>query len=256
MTVRLAGKRVFLTGGGGAIGRASALLFAAEGAAVAVVDIDADAAAETVRLIGADQGQAVALTADVSDEDQVASAVAAAVADLGGLDVLFNNAGIMPHQDRSLLDADLDLWRLIHGINLHGTVLCSKHAVPHLIKAGAGAVVNMGSFLADLGCTYPQDAYAVSKGAIASLTRSMAVQLGPRHIRVNALAPGPIATEHVEKFFADPEARRVRLARVPLGRFGAPEDAAQLACFLASDAASWLTGQVITLDGGISTNYL
>lgn len=253
---RFTGKRVFLTGGGGAIGRATALAFAAEGAHVAVVDISAESAQETVRQIEDRGGRAVALTADVSDEGQVESAVAAAVAELGGLDVLFNNAGIMPHQDKSVLDADLDLWRFIHGINLHGTVLCSKHAVPHIVAAGGGAVVNMGSFLADLGCTYPQDAYAASKGAIASLTRSMAVQLGPQQIRVNALAPGPIATEHVEKFFPDPEARRVRLARVPLGRFGTPEDAAHLACFLASDTAAWLTGQVVTLDGGISSNYL
>jgi NAD(P)-dependent dehydrogenase (short-subunit alcohol dehydrogenase family) len=114
----------------------------------------------------------------------------------------------------------------------------------------------MSSFLAVLGCSVPQDAYAASKGAVSSLTRSMAVQFGPQRIRVNALAPGPILTPHVEQFFPDPEARAVRLARVPLGRFGTPEDAAGLACFLASDAASWLTGQVVVLDGGISCNYL
>ena len=114
----------------------------------------------------------------------------------------------------------------------------------------------MSSFLAVIGCTYPQDAYAASKGAISSLTRSMAVQLGSKNIRVNALAPGPIMTAHVEKFFPDPKARQIRLDRVPLGRFGVPEDAAGLACFLASEAASWITGQIIVLDGGISSNYL
>jgi NAD(P)-dependent dehydrogenase (short-subunit alcohol dehydrogenase family) len=169
---------------------------------------------------------------------------------------VFNNAGIMPHQDRSVLDADLELWNLITSINLHGTAFCSKYAVPHIVAAGGGAVVNMSSFLAVLGGTYPQDAYAASKGAISALTRSMAVQLGPQLIRVNALAPGPIMTAHVEQFFPDPEARRVRLERVPLGRFGRPEDAAALACFLASDAASWITGQVVIVDGGISSNYL
>ena len=253
---RLDGKRAFVTGAGGALGRASCLAFAREGAAVAVVDVVPAAAAETVRLVRQGGGTAVQVQADVTDEGQVERAVAFAAEALGGLDILFNNAGIMPHQDISFLNADLDLWRTITGTNLHGTVLCSKHAVPHLIGAGGGAVVNMSSFLAHIGTRFPQDAYAASKGAISSLTTSMAVQLGPHGIRVNALAPGPILTAHVEQFFPDEQARRLRLARVPLGRFGTPEDAAELACFLASDAASWLTGQVVVLDGGISGNYL
>ena len=253
---RMDGKRAFVTGGGGALGRASALTFAREGAAVAVVDIVPEAAQETVRLVREAGGTAIAVTADVGDEGQVEAAVAIAADALGGLDTVFNNAGIMPHQDRSFLDADLDLWRTITSTNLHGTVLCSRHVVPLIVAAGGGAVVNMSSFLAVTGTTYPQDAYAASKGAISSLTTSMAVQLGPAGVRVNALAPGPILTAHVEQFFPDPEARRIRLARVPLARFGSPEDAAELACFLASDAASWLTGQVVVLDGGISCNYL
>jgi NAD(P)-dependent dehydrogenase (short-subunit alcohol dehydrogenase family) len=256
MSQQLAGKRAFITGGGGALGRASALAFAREGASLAVVDISADAAEETVRQVTEAGGRATAIVADVSDEAQVAASVTEAVDVLGGLDTLFNNAGIMPHQDGSVLDADLDLWRLIYSVNLQGTALCTKYAAPHIVSAGGGAVVNMSSFLAFLGCTYPQDAYAASKGAIAALTRSMAVQFGPQRIRVNALAPGPILTAHVEQFFPDEDARRVRLARVPLGRFGAPEDAAGLACFLASDSASWITGQVVVLDGGISCNYL
>jgi NAD(P)-dependent dehydrogenase (short-subunit alcohol dehydrogenase family) len=252
----LAGKRVFVTGAGGAIGRASSLAMAAQGAAVAVADIDGDAAGETVRLVREQGGTAVAITVDVREEAEVARGLATAADALGGLDTLFNNAGIMPHQDRSITGADLELWQTITAINLHGTVLCSKYAVPHIERAGGGAIVNMSSFLAVMGCSNPQDAYAASKGAIWSLTRSMAVQFGPRAIRVNALAPGPIATPHVEKFFAEPAERQRRLERVPLGRFGAPEDAAGLACFLASDAASWLTGQVIVLDGGISCHYL
>jgi NAD(P)-dependent dehydrogenase (short-subunit alcohol dehydrogenase family) len=254
--MQLAGKRAFVTGGGGALGRASSVLFAREGAAVAVVDISRDAAEQTAQIITDAGGHAIAIEADVRDEAQVEVAVTRAVDELGGLDTLFNNAGIMPHQDESFLDGDLDLWHQISAINLDGTMLCSKYAVPHIIEAGGGAVVNMSSFLAVLGTTYPQDGYAASKGAISSLTRSMAVQLGSKGVRVNGLAPGPIMTAHVEQFFPDPAARAIRLARVPLGRFGQPDDAAGLACFLASDAASWLTGQVIVLDGGISSNYL
>jgi NAD(P)-dependent dehydrogenase (short-subunit alcohol dehydrogenase family) len=254
--MQLEGKRAFVTGGGGALGRASSVLFAREGAAVAVIDINLAAAEETVRLISADGGRGIAIEADIREESQVELAVNHAIAKFGGLDTLFNNAGIMPHQDESFLDGDLELWHRISSINLDGTMLCSKHVVPHIVAAGGGAVVNMSSFLAVLGTTYPQDGYAASKGAISSLTKSMAVQLGSRGIRVNGLAPGPIMTAHVEKFFPDPAARAIRLERVPLGRFGQPEDAAGLACFLASDAASWLTGQVIVLDGGISSNYL
>jgi NAD(P)-dependent dehydrogenase (short-subunit alcohol dehydrogenase family) len=173
----------------------------------------------------------------------------------GYLDTLFNNAGIMPHQDESILDLDFELLTQIYGVNLGGTALCCKYAIPHIIQAGGGAVVNMGSFLAVMGCTKPQDAYSASKGAIIALTHSLAVQFGKYNIRVNALCPGPIETEHVKRFFADEEARKIRLDRIPLRRFGRPEDVAELALYLASDAASWLTGQAIVLDGGISCNY-
>ncbi len=254
--MQLRDKRVVVTGAGGALGRASSLRFAREGARVAVLDVDADAVEQTRALVAAEGADVVAVAVDVRDEPGVARAVETVVAAFGGLDVLFNNAGVMPHRDVSFLDADTDLWRTISDINLLGTVLLSKHGVPHLVEAGGGVVVNMGSFLSEIGCTVPQDAYAASKGAVRALTRSMAVQLGDRGVRVNALAPGPVLTAHVAAFFPDPEARRRRLERVPLGRFGTPEDVAGVACFLASDDSAWMTGQTLVLDGGISSTYI
>jgi NAD(P)-dependent dehydrogenase (short-subunit alcohol dehydrogenase family) len=252
---RMSGKVVFLTGGGGALGQTSAELFAQEGARVAIVDAVKDKAEETAQKIYANGGNAIALHTDITNENAVRIAVETTVQHWGRLDTLFNNAGIMPHQDESVLELDFDLLSQIYVVNLGGTALCCKHAIPRIIDTGGGAVVNMGSFLAVMGCTKPQDAYSASKGAIIALTHSLAVQLGKYNIRVNALCPGPIETEHVRYFFADEAARKVRLDRIPLGRFGRPEDVAELALFLASDAASWLTGQAIVLDGGISCNY-
>jgi NAD(P)-dependent dehydrogenase (short-subunit alcohol dehydrogenase family) len=252
---RLRGKVAFLTGGGGALGRATALRFAEEGARVAVVDAIGEAADETARQIATANGEGFAIAADIRTEAQVHDAVRQVIAKWGSIDTLVNNAGIMPHQDTSVLNANIELWQQIYDVNVQGTALCSKHVIPYIIAAGGGAVVNMSSFLAEMGCAMPQDGYAATKGAILALTRSLAVQLGPQHIRVNALCPGPIETPHVRQFFADDAARQVRLARVPLGRFGRPEDVAELVLFLASDAASWLTGQTIMLDGGISVNY-
>lgn len=252
---RMSGKVVFLTGGGGALGQVSAELFAYEGAHVAIVDAVKEKAEETAHRISANAGKAIALHVDITDEDAVRVAVETTIQHWGLLDTLFNNAGIMPHQDESIVDLDFELLTQIYAVNLGGTALCCRYVIPHIMNAGGGAVVNMGSFLAVMGCTKPQDAYSSSKGAIIALTHSLAVQFGKYNIRVNALCPGPIETEHVKRFFADEEARKVRLDRIPLGRFGRPEDVAELALFLASDAASWLTGQAIVLDGGISCNY-
>jgi NAD(P)-dependent dehydrogenase (short-subunit alcohol dehydrogenase family) len=252
---RMSGKVVFLTGGGGALGQVSAELFAQEGAYVTVIDAVKAKAEGTAHRIIANGGKAIALHTDITDESAVRVATGTTIQHWGHLDTLFNNAGIMPHQDESILDLDFELLTQIYAVNLGGTALCCKYVIPHIINTGGGAVVNMSSFLAVMGCTKPQDAYSSSKGAIVALTRSLAVQFGKYNIRVNALCPGPIETEHVKHFFADEEARKVRLDRIPLGRFGRPEDVAELALYLASDAASWLTGQSIVLDGGISCNY-
>jgi len=252
---RMSGKVVFLTGGGGALGQVSAELFAQEGACVTVIDAVKAKAEEIAHRIIANGGKAIALHTDISDESAVRVATGTTIQHWGHLDTLFNNAGIMPHRDESILDLDFELLTQIYAVNLGGTALCCKYVIPHLMNAGGGSVVNMGSFLAVMGCTKPQDAYSSSKGAIVALTRSLAVQFGKYNIRVNALCPGPIETEHVKRFFADEEARGVRLERIPLGRFGRPEDVAELALYLASNAASWLTGQAIVLDGGISCNY-
>jgi len=253
---RLQDKVVFLTGAGGVLGSASAALFAREGARIAAVDAVEETVRATVEAIEADGGEAIALVANVREANEVRWAVEKTVQQWGTMDVLFNNAGIMPHADESFLDLDRELWTTIYETNLCGTAFCSKYVVPHIIANGGGAVVNMGSFLEFMGCTTAQDAYAASKGAIAALTRSMAVQLGRHGIHVNALCPGPIETPHVRQFFPDEESRRIRLARIPMGRFGRPADVAELALYLASEGSSWMTGQTIPLDGGISVNYL
>jgi len=253
---RLQDKAVFLTGAGGVLGSASAALFAREGARIAAVDAVEETVRATVEAIEADGGEAIALVANVREADEVRWAVEKTVQQWGTMDVLFNNAGIMPHADESFLDLDRELWTTIYETNLCGTAFCSKYVVPHIIANGGGAVVNMVSFLEFMGCTTAQDAYAASKGAIAALTRSMAVQLGRHGIHVNALCPGPIETPHVRQFFPDEESRRIRLARIPMGRFGRPADVAELALYLASEGSSWMTGQTIPLDGGISVNYL
>ena len=250
------GRVIFLTGGGGVLGRASARLFAREGARVAVVDFMKETAEETAATVVSEGGEAFVVRADVTQEDEVRQAVAQTVGRWGGIDALFNNAGIMPHEDVSVLDMQDEVWSRVYATNVRGTALCCKHAIPHILDAGGGAVANMSSFVHAMGSTKPQDAYTASRGAVVSMTRSLAVQFGRRGVRVNALCPGPIDTEHVRKNFPDEAARQRRLDRIPLGRFGEPEDIAELALFLLSDAAAWITGQAILLDGGISCHYL
>lgn len=219
------------------------------------MDYVQEAALETVRQVTSEGGQAIALTADVASEMDVQRVIEETADRLGGIDILFPNAGIMPHQDHSVLGMDEALWDQMYRTNVLGTAFVCKYGIPHLMAQGGGSVITMSSFVAVMGCSNPQEGYGATKGAIVALTRSLAVQFGPKGIRVNAICPGPILTDHVHKFFPTEEEMNIRLSRIPMGRFGRPEDVAELALFLASDASPWLTGQAIVLDGGISINY-
>jgi NAD(P)-dependent dehydrogenase (short-subunit alcohol dehydrogenase family) len=216
-----------------------------------------ETADQTVVEIEREGREALALRADFTREEEVAEAVAATVGRWGGIDGLFNNAGIMPHEDVRVLDMENEVWSRVYATNVRGTALCSKHAIPRILDAGGGAVANMSSFVHVMGSTRPQDAYYIaSRGAVVSMSHSMAVQFGGRGVRVDALCPGPIETEHVGRNLPDEAARRRRLDRIPLGRFGEPNDVAGLALFLLSEEAGWITGQAILFDGGISCHYL
>jgi NAD(P)-dependent dehydrogenase (short-subunit alcohol dehydrogenase family) len=179
-----------------------------------------------------------------------------AVSTYGRLDVLYNNAGIMPEADHSVIDTDVDTWDTVMAVNLRGVFLGCKHAIPRMIEGGGGSIINIASFVALLGCTVPQDAYTASKGALLSLTRSLAVQFGPKGIRTNAICPGPVETPLLMDWLVkDEEAKRIRLARNPTGRFGKPEEIVHMAVYLASDESRWTNGASLVVDGGITVNY-
>jgi len=254
--VRLADKVCIITGAGGGMGRVAARMFAAEGAKVVVAEFSEPAGRETVRLVTEAGGIASYVQADVSRESSAKAMVQHAMDTYGRLDVLYNNAGVMPEADHSVVDTDADTWDLVMAVNVRGVFLACKYAIPRMVEAGSGSIINIASFVALLGCSVPQDAYTASKGAILSLTRSLAVQFAPKGIRTNAICPGPVETPLLMDWLVkDEEAKRIRLARNPTGRFGKPEEVVYMAMYLASDESRWTNGAQLVVDGGITVNY-
>ncbi|HKV43185.1 MAG TPA: glucose 1-dehydrogenase [bacterium] len=254
--MRLRDKVVLITGGASGMGRLAALTFAREGARVAAVDVSAAAGGGVAAEIAREGGEAHFVQADVGREHQVRAAVRETVDRFGRLDVLYNNAGIFPERDGSVVDLDEAVWDQVMTVNLKGIYLCCKHGIPELIRSGGGSIINVASFVALVGCTVPQDAYTASKGGVIALTKSLAVQFGPKRIRANAIAPGPIETPLLMSWLLNnPEAKKLRLDRIPMGRFGRPEDIVQMALYLASDESTWVNGSVMVVDGGITSNY-
>jgi len=254
--VRLADKVCIITGAGGGMGRVAARMFAAEGAKVVVAESSEPAGRETVRLVTEAGGIASFVQADVSKEPSARAIVEHAMDSYGRLDVLYNNAGVMPEADHSVVDTDSDTWDLVMAVNVRGVFLACKYAIPRMVEAGSGSIINIASFVALLGCSVPQDAYTASKGAILSLTRSLAVQFAPRGVRTNAICPGPVETPLLMDWLVkDEEAKRTRLARNPTGRFGKPAEIVYLAMYLASDESRWTNGASLVVDGGITVNY-
>ncbi|HXK34315.1 MAG TPA: glucose 1-dehydrogenase [Dehalococcoidia bacterium] len=254
--MRLEGKTALITGAGSGIGRVASVMFAREGANVIAADIDEQALDVTADLVTeAAQGSLLPVLGDVSLDDDVESWVRAGIDEYGKIDVLYNNAGIFPEDDRSVVEMDERTYQRVMDVNLKGTMLCCKHVIPEMVRSGGGSVINVASFVALVGCTVPQDAYTASKGAVLALTKSLAVQFGRHNVRVNAICPGPILTPLLADLFPNEEEKMKRLNRIPIGRFGLPEDIAYAALYLASDESTWTTGTEFVVDGGISINY-
>jgi NAD(P)-dependent dehydrogenase (short-subunit alcohol dehydrogenase family) len=249
---RLAGRTAVITGGCSGIGLATARRFAAEGAHVVVGDIDATAGADVAAEI---DGTFVAT--DVTEAEQVEALFAAANETGGSVDVAFNNAGISPPEDDSILETGLEMWKRVQEVNLTSVYLCCKAALPYMRKQRRGSIINTASFVAVMGAATSQISYTASKGGVLSMSRELGVQFAREGIRVNALCPGPVNTPLLQELFAsDPERAQRRLVHIPAGRFAEPEEIANAALFLASDESSFVNATTFLVDGGISAAYV
>jgi NAD(P)-dependent dehydrogenase (short-subunit alcohol dehydrogenase family) len=242
---RLDGKVCVITGAAGGIGAETARLFMEEGANVVGVDLSPDSEGD------------LRLEADVTDPEQVEGIFSRAREELGRIDVLFNNAGISPADDRSVLQTELEAWQRVQDVNLKSVFLCCKHGIPYLLEAGGGSVINTASFVALMGAATSQISYTASKGGVLALSRELGVELARKGVRVNALCPGPVNTPLLQELYAkDPEQAARRLVHVPMGRFAEPREIAHGALFLASDDSSFVTASAFMVDGGLASAYV
>jgi NAD(P)-dependent dehydrogenase (short-subunit alcohol dehydrogenase family) len=242
--MRLQDKVCVITGAAGGIGAVTAAVFTGEGARVVGVDLAEHSVGE------------LSLRADLTDEASVEAAYARARDELGRIDVLFNNAGVSPTDDASVLDTSLEAWERVQAANLRSVFLCCKHGIPHLLASGGGSVINTASFVAVLGAATSQISYTASKGGVLAMSRELGVEFAKRGVRVNALCPGPVDTPLLRELYAnDPEQAARRLVHVPMGRFANAEEIANAALFLASDESSYVTATAFMVDGGITGAY-
>jgi NAD(P)-dependent dehydrogenase (short-subunit alcohol dehydrogenase family) len=249
---RFEGRVAVITGGGSGIGLASARRLASEGAKVVIADVAAESGKAA-----ADEVNGLFVQTDVTDEAQVQALFQTAVDQYGSLDVAFNNAGISPPDDDSILTTGLEAWQRVQQVNLTSVYLCCKYAIPHMQKQGKGSIINTASFVAVMGAATSQISYTASKGGVLAMSRELGVQFARENVRVNALCPGPVNTPLLKELFAkDPERAARRLVHVPVGRFAEPEELAAAVAFLASDDASFITASQFLVDGGISGAYV
>ena len=249
---RLQDRVAVVTGAASGIGLATARRFTDEGARVVAVDLNGEALCAVAEELKCDT-----VTCDVTSEREVANLFESVYATNGSVDIAFNNAGISPPDDDSILDTGLEAWERVQRVNLTSVYLCCKYAIPYMRRQGKGSIINTASFVAVMGAATSQISYTASKGGVLAMSRELGVQFAREGIRVNALCPGPVGTPLLQELFAkDPERAARRLVHVPMGRFAEPEEIAAAVAFLASDDASFITASTFLVDGGISGAYV